>query len=143
MERCLWARTFLRAWVCRPWRRPNESKCPASRCKCQWHPSWSWLCLFVTHSCPQLSAESDFEGPRSDPRSRAFFQEMILVVHFLIFKQETHKWHHVCASRVCSLFCEMKDRLRRKQIHFEFIVIQSRDDVDVVSNGTKSRSCCN
>ena len=40
---------------------------------------------------------------------------MILVVHVLIFKQETHKWHHICASRVCSPFCEMKDCLWGKQ----------------------------
>ena len=77
------------------------------------------------------------------PKIEGNLQEIILVVHFLICKQETHKWHHVCASREFSLFCEMKGHLRGKQIHFEFIVIQSRDDVDVVCNGTKSRSCCN
>ena len=100
----MWARTFLRAWVCRPWRRPNESKCHASRCKCQWHPGWSWLCLFVR-----------FRRSSVGPKIEGNFQEMILVVHFLIFKQETHKWHHVCASRVSSLFCEIKDRLQGKQ----------------------------
>ena len=67
----LFGQDVLRAWVSRHGRRPNESKCHASRCECQWHPGWSWLCLFITRSCPQLSAESDFEGPRSDPRSRA------------------------------------------------------------------------
>ena len=49
------------------------------------------------------------------PKIESVVQEMILVVHFLMFKQETHKWHHVCASRVSSLFCEMKDLLRGKQ----------------------------
>ena len=58
--------------VCRPWRRRNESKCHASRCKCQWHTGWLCLCPFLTNSCPQISAEPDFESPRAVSRPRAF-----------------------------------------------------------------------
>ena len=43
------------------------------------------------------------------PKIEGNLQEKILVVHVLIFKPETHKWHHVCASLLSSLFCEMKD----------------------------------
>ena len=139
----MWARTFLRTWVCRPWRHPNESKCHASRCKCQLHSSWSVTLSFRHALLPATLCRVRFRRSSVGPKVEGNFQEMIPVVHFLIFKQETHNWHHVCASGVCSLFCEMKDCLRGKQIHFEFIVIQSRDDVDVVSNGTKGRSCCN
>ena len=99
--------------------------------------------VFSSRTLARNSLQSPISKVLGRTQIEGNLQEMILVVHFLTFKQETHKWHHVCASRVCSLFCEIKDRLRGKQIHFEFIVIQSRDDVDVVSNGTKSRSCCN
>ena len=105
MEQCLWARTFLRAWVCRLWRRPNESKCHESRCKCQWHPGWSWLCLFVTHSYLQPSAESDLEGLRSDPRSRAFSKKRFLSSTLSPSSRRptngTMSVHHVCP--LCSV----------------------------------------
>ena len=64
---------------------------------------------------PATLCRDRFRRSSVGPKIEGNFQEMILVVHFLTHKQETHKWHHVCASRVSSLFCEIKDCLQGKQ----------------------------
>ena len=71
--------------------------------------------VFSSRTLARNSLQSPISKVLGRTQDRGVFQEMILVVHFLTHKQETHKWHHVCASRESSLFCEMKDRLRRKQ----------------------------
>ena len=48
-----------------------------------------------------------------------------------------HKWHHVCASRVCSLFCEMKDRLQGKQNTSD--LLSSRVGMPLMSSATARR----
>ena len=63
---------------------------------------------------------------------------MILVVHFLMFKQETHKWHHVCASRVSSLFCQMEDLLRGK--HNTSNLLSSRVGMTLMSLATARKA---
>ena len=113
--------------------------CGAVRCGAVWCVLFCFVlfCFVLFCFCfVAISAEPDFESPRAVSRS-GVLQEMILVVHFLILKQEAHKWHHVCASRVCSLFCEMKDRLQGKQNISD--LLSSRVGMPLMSSATARR----